>query len=95
MLSADVAEQLRGALTARWDQPADSDGILADALDEAARDAKQRQLRPEELLLALKAIEEQVANSLARVDTEERDELRHWLVGACMRAYFNDPATGA
>ena len=91
LLSADVAEQLRAALVAHWQQPATSNGAIAIALDEAARDAKQRHLRPEELLLALKAIEQQVAGSLQRVDSDERDHLRAWLVGACLRAYFGEP----
>ena len=95
MLSADVAEQLRTALAARWERPMDSDALLRAALGEAARDAKQRLLRPEELLLALKAIEDQVAASIDRIDAEEREQLRHWLVGACMRAFFNDPQADA
>jgi hypothetical protein len=89
LLSADVAELLRAALTERWNQ-SDTDEPLVAALTEAARDARERQLRPEELLLALKAIEVQVANSVRHVDTDQRDHLRRWLVGVCLRAYFGD-----
>lgn len=90
LLSADVADQLRAALTARWDKASDSDALLVTALAEAARDAREKQLLPEELLLALKAIEEQVANSMRHVDTDQRDHLRRWLVSVCLRAYFGD-----
>ena len=45
-------------------------------------------MRAEELLLALKAIEEEVAKTLGVVDTQDRDRFRIWLVGACMRAFF-------
>jgi hypothetical protein len=94
MLAPEVADQLRSALIARWQRPEESDALLSDALAEAARDARQRQLRPEELLLALKAIEEPVAESLGRADDEARSSFRQWLVGACMRAYFADEAKG-
>jgi hypothetical protein len=90
-LSAEVSEQLRAALEAHWQQSPRSGEQLASALWSAARDAKEHQLRPEELLLAMKALERQVAESLASgvpVDLDERDEFRHWLVGACLRAYF-------
>lgn len=89
MLSADVAERLHAAIVARWQDVADDDALTA-ALSEAAQDARQRSLLPEELLLALKAIEEEVGDKLRAVDADDRDRFRHWLVGACMRAFFND-----
>ena len=92
-ISSDVANRLRAALTARWDQTTESDGALTSALAEAAQDARERQLRPEELLLALKAIEEQVASAARRVDEDERNDFRQWLVGACLRAYFAEDGT--
>jgi hypothetical protein len=61
---------------------------LAAALAAAAQDARTRGLRPEELLIALKAIEHEVALSLEVDDTQDRDRFRIWLVGACMRAFF-------
>ena len=90
MLSFDVAERLHAAIVARWQGVADDDAPLRAALSEAAQDARQRSLLPEELLLALKAIEEEVGESLRAVDVDDRDRFRHWLVGACMRAFFND-----
>jgi hypothetical protein len=90
LLSTDVGDRLRAALTARWEKASDSDALLVAALAEAARDARERHLLPEELLLALKAIEEQVANSVRFVDTDQRDHLRRWLVSVCLRAYFGD-----
>ena len=53
-------------------------------------------MRPEELLLALKAIEEDVAETLKVVDTQDRDRFRIWLVRACMRAFFSEePESGS
>jgi hypothetical protein len=87
-ISSDVAAQLRAALSARWTEPDASDGLLSAALTAAAQDARTRGLKPEELLLALKAIEQEIALSLDVDDTQDRDRFRMWLVGACMRAFF-------
>jgi hypothetical protein len=90
-LPPEIAAQLRAALSARWTQPDAYDSVLASALAAAAADAKARGLRPEELLIALKKIEEAVAEALDVANTQDRDRFRTWLVGACMRAFF---ATG-
>jgi hypothetical protein len=90
MLSPDVAAQLRSALCTRWTDPASFDAPLTTALAAAAQDAHARALRPEELLVALKAIEQDVAFSQDVMDTQDRDRFRIWLVGACMRAFFAD-----
>jgi hypothetical protein len=89
-LSPEVAAQLRSALSARWTDRNSFDGPLTMALAAAAEDAHTRGLRPEELLMALKAIEQEVALSLEVDDTQDRDRFRIWLVGACMRAFFAD-----
>ena len=90
MLSAEAAAQLRAAITLHWSHTGQSDQPLAAALAAAADEARRRALRPEELLLALKAIEEDVAIASRVIDSEERDRFRFWLVGACMRAFFSD-----
>ena len=69
-------------------KPEMQDAILATALKAAAEDAHSRGLLPEELLLALKAVEEEVAVLLDVENTQDRDRFRIWLVGACMRAFF-------
>jgi hypothetical protein len=89
-LSPHVASQLRAALSMRWTDPTAFDAPLTAALSAAARDARARGLRPEELLIALKAIEQDVALTLEVDDTQVRDRFRIWLVGACMRAFFGE-----
>jgi hypothetical protein len=89
-LSSEATAQLRAAISARWSRPQQSGDPLAAALAVAAEEARRRSLRPEELLLALKTIEEDVAVTSRVVDTEERDRFRLWLVGACMRAFFSE-----
>jgi hypothetical protein len=89
-LSSDVVAQLHSALSSRWTDPNSFDGRLGVALAATAQDAHARGLRPEELLMALKAIEQDVALSVKVVDTQDRDRFRTWLVAACMRAFFAD-----
>jgi hypothetical protein len=73
---------------ARWTEPESGESALVDAIAVAAKNARVRGLRPEELLLALKAVEEDVAASVDAEDTQDRDRFRTWLVAACMRAFF-------
>lgn len=87
-LAPEVAVQLHAALLARWNRTEAHDSMLESALAAAAQDAKARGLRAEELLLALKRSEQEVANTLDVADTQDRDRFRIWLVGACMRAFF-------
>jgi hypothetical protein len=87
-LPPEIAAQLRAALVARWKESEAYESMLESALDAAAQDAKARGLRAEELLLALKKSEQEVADLLDVADTQNRDRFRMWLVGACMRAFF-------
>ena len=87
-LPSEIAAKLHAALLARWNGSQAYDSMLESALEAAAQDAKARGLRAEELLLALKKCEQEVANALEVADTQDRDRFRIWLVGACMRAYF-------
>jgi hypothetical protein len=87
-LPAELAAQLRAALLAHWNQTEGHESMLERALAAAAQDAKSRGLRAEELLLALKKSEEDVAHTVDVADTQDRDRFRIWLVGACMRAFF-------
>lgn len=89
VLSSEATATLRAAISERWTRPQQSDGPLAQALGAAAEEARRASLRPEELLLALKAVEEDVAIACKVADTDERDRFRLWLVGACMRAFFS------
>ena len=94
-LSPQVASQLRAAISTRWTDPNAFDAPLTAALTTAAQEARARGFRPEELLLALKEIEEDVALSLKVHDRQDRDRFRIWLVGACMRAFFAEHTESA
>jgi hypothetical protein len=96
VLSAALAQRLRDAIGERWRA---SDGqeldramaALAAALTDAATEARERALHPEELILAIKALERDVPSAGGDVGQTERQTLRAWLVTACIRAYFSAP----
>lgn len=100
VLSAPLTSRLREAIAARWRarEGAEVDlatRTLAAALAAAAAEARDRSLHPEELVLAIKAVEgavaAEVAASRAELTPGDRRGLRAWLVTVCIRAYFDAP----
>src|SRR5687768_13208934 len=91
-LSAAVVQRLREAIDARWAaKGGDADGAmatLAAALQDAAIEARERALHPEELIIVIKALELDVAAARGDLGHADRQALRAWLVTACVRAYF-------
>ncbi|MGQ0714756.1 MAG: hypothetical protein ACT4PJ_13655 [Gemmatimonadaceae bacterium] len=84
-LSASTVEHLRKAIQDRRQNPA-GDDALQSALQLVASEARERALRPEELLVVLKQIIDESA--AARGSSAEDRRLREWIVTACIRAYF-------
>lgn len=102
VLSAPTADRLRAAIAARWragegPEAERADRRLATVLADAAAEARERALHAEELVLAIKALEGEVAGELAgklagaAADPTpgQRRALRAWLVTVCIRAYFD------
>jgi hypothetical protein len=92
-LSATLTQRLREAIAERWRARQAPDvertaASLAAVLADAAAEACGRSLRPEELILAIKAIEGEVAGCPADLTPGDRGALRAWLVTVCIRAYF-------
>ena len=93
VLSAALAQRLREAIGDRWGASGEAEtdrtaASLAAALADAATEARERALHPEELILAIKAIERDVASVRGDIGQRERQVFRAWLVTACIRAYF-------
>jgi hypothetical protein len=96
VLSAALSQRLRAAIDDRWRAPDGeqtdcANAALAAALTDAAAEARQRALNAEELILAIKALEREVAGARGDTDQSERRALRAWLVTTCIRAYFSAP----
>jgi hypothetical protein len=96
VLSAALTQRLREAIADRWtaaegDETDRAVATLGAALTDAAAEARERALHPEELILAIKALEREVAGAHGKIGPSERQVLRAWLVTACIRAYFSAP----
>jgi hypothetical protein len=87
-LSTSTLARLRTIIEQRAAAPGRQDGELRDALLAAAEEARERALRPEELIIALKTLLQDL--SIARPDWSDIDLLhfREWLVTTSIRAYY-------
>ncbi|HUQ83635.1 MAG TPA: hypothetical protein VM076_20955 [Gemmatimonadaceae bacterium] len=90
-LSPETVRVLREVIADQWRTPSDGDGRLGSAVRAAAAEAKDRGLRPEELIIALKAVESEVFDRRGGVRVADADAERRfheWLVVTCLRAFF-------
>ena len=85
-LSEPTLEQLRRAIHDRRESSAAGDSALHAALQAVAVEARERSLRPEELLVTLKHVIDECPGS--RSGSGEVRRLREWIVTTCIRAYF-------
>jgi hypothetical protein len=85
-LSEATLEQLRRAIESRRQAPAAGDDSLQAALQTVAAEARERSLRPEELIVTLKQVMDEPRN--VRSSTTEERQLREWVVTTCIRAYY-------
>lgn len=86
-LSAHTVEQLRQAILDRRQTPALGDDVLRRALEAVALEARERALRPEELIVTLKQVVDEAPGP--RLSSGDDRRLREWIVSTCIRAYFD------
>jgi hypothetical protein len=87
-LSASTLSRLRSVIEQRAADPKGQDGALREALRAAAEEARELALRPEELIIALKTLLDDL--TLARPGWDPLDQLhfREWVVTTSIRAYY-------
>lgn len=85
-LSGPTLEQLRQAIQERRQSPGPGEATLRAALQVVAAEARQRSLRPEELIVALKQVMDESPGS--RSGSGEERRLREWVVTTCIRVYY-------
>jgi hypothetical protein len=85
-LSESTLEQVRRALQERRQSPGVGDGALQAALQVMAAEARERTIRPEELIVTLKQLIDEAPGN--RSGSGEDRRLREWIVTTCIRAYF-------
>ena len=87
-LSESTLEQVRRAIQERRQSPSAGDSDLRAALAVVALEARERTIRPEELIVTLKQLIDDLPG--ARSSSAEERRLREWIVTTCIRAYFDD-----
>lgn len=89
MLSEPQLSRLREAIATRLHDPSADDDDLRGVLHEVAAEARARSLRPEEVIVSLKAVLAQVGSARFPSSPEEQRRLQEWLVTTCIHAYFS------
>ena len=86
-LSESTLEQVRRALEERRLSPAVGDDALHASLQAVAGEARERSIRPEELIVRLKQLIDEAPGN--RAGSGEDRRLRESMVTTCIRAYFD------
>lgn len=87
-LSDEAIVTLRDAIRAQRTHGRTPSAELEAAIQTVARDARQRDIAPEILLVQLKLVAEEAGVYPAIGIDEGANALREWLVSACVSAYF-------
>lgn len=87
-LSAPVRASLSDAIASVYRDAAGNDDVLRQALRLAATEARDRGLRPEELIVAIKALLDDVPGGSYGLSAGDQLRIRDRIVSACIKAYF-------
>ena len=92
-LSPETTQELRDVISERWRALEQSEERLRSAVRAASDEARERGLRPEELIRILKEIEADVFEQHGPVRASDQDlrvRIREFLVTSCINAYFDE-----
>ncbi len=87
-LSESTMKELRGALTEQLKRPEGPTPELADLLRKVAREAREQNIPPEELLVIFKKLWNSLAESLRPQNADQYERVRQRLVTLCIQAYY-------
>ena len=87
-LSEGTMKELRAALTEQMKHPNGPTPELARLLKKVAAEARQNNIRPEELLVIFKQLWNSLAESLRPQNAEQQERVRQNLVTLCIQAYY-------
>ena len=88
-LSAQTTTALRDAVVQHLERGTDGDESLGRAVSIVVAEARDREMRAEELILAFKSLYDTLPEPKSAVARAEQVQLRERLVSACIRAYYN------
>lgn len=91
LLGRQTLEALRAALVEQRDNGGVARPGLRRAIAAAADEARARELPPETLLIQLKALADEVGLAARQPGDAPAANVREWMVGALLRAYWNLP----
>ena len=87
-LSTQTTATLRAAVLHHLERSGDGDASLGRAVAAVVAEAREREMRPEELILAFKNLYDALPEPSSAVARAEQMQLRERLVTACIRAYY-------
>jgi hypothetical protein len=93
-LSDQTLELLKAAVLGHLERTSDPERALEDAVAAVVDEARERSMRPEELIIAFKALYAVLPDPTTTTARAEQVRLRERLVTACIRAYYERDGKG-
>ena len=87
-LSESTMKELRKALTEQLKQPDGPTPELTALLHNVAAEAREKHLRPEQLIMLFKQLWNSLAESLRPQHPDQYEKVRQRLVTLCIQAYY-------
>ena len=87
-LEESTMKELRTALTEQLKRPERPTPELAELLKRIAREAHEKDIRPEELIVMFKQLWNSLAESLRPQNVDQYERIRQNLVTLCIQAYY-------
>jgi hypothetical protein len=87
-LSESLIKELQAALTVQMQKPENTSAELHSVLARVAREAREKNVRPEQLLVIFKQIWNSLAETMRPRTPDQFERIRQDLVTACIKAYY-------
>ena len=87
-LSESVTKELRSALAEQLRKPDQPAPELNELLARVAQEAREKNLKPEELLIIFKQLWNSLAESMRPQSADQFERIRQNLVTICIKAYY-------
>lgn len=81
-------KELEAALTEQLRKPDHPTAALNELLKRVAREARERNIRPEELLVSFKQLWNSLAETMRARPADQFERMRENLVTVCIKAYY-------
>jgi len=87
-LSETTMKELRSALIVQLENPEDPSPELTNLLRRVGREAAEKEIRPEQLIIIFKQLWNSLAESLRPQNADQYERTRQRLVTLCIQAYY-------